>query len=120
MLKQGANVLGSNQPITVKAKFFRGLADPARLSILEALLEGEKSAGEITTKTGLSQSNCSGHLACLKECGLVTSRRDGKFIYYQLADSEVGILLRTAEGVLARVAENIYSCTRYDEPKSKI
>lgn len=110
-------MLETRQAVSLKAKCFRGFADPARLSILETLLEGEKSVGEIIEKTGLSQSNCSGHLACLKECGLVTCRRDGRFIYYQLADPEISHLLRTAEAVLSRVAEMVYACTRYGEPK---
>lgn len=110
-------MLEVRQATSLKAKFFRGFADPARLSILEALLDGERSVGEIVDKTGLSQSNCSGHLACLKECGLVTCRRDGRFIYYQLADPEVSHLLLTAETVLSRVAERVYACTRYGEPK---
>lgn len=109
-------MLETRQAVSLKAKLFRGFADPARLSILETLLEGEKSVREIMGKTGLSQSNCSGHLACLKECGLVTCRRDGRFIYYQLADPEVSLLLRAAEEVLSRVAERVYACTRYGEP----
>ncbi len=112
-------MLGTDQSTALKAKFFRGLADPARLSILEALLKGEKNVGQIISKTGLSQSNCSGHLTCLKECGLVSCRRDGKFIYYQLADQKVAVLLKMGEEVLSEVAEKIYSCTRYGEPKSR-
>lgn len=110
-------MLELRQRVFLKAKFFRGLADPARLMILESLLDEERSVGEIVERTGLSQSNCSGHLACLKECGLVTCRRDGRFIYYQLADPEVSVLLRTAEEVLSRVPERVYGCTRYGEPK---
>ncbi|MCL5073900.1 MAG: metalloregulator ArsR/SmtB family transcription factor [Actinobacteria bacterium] len=112
-------MFGTHQSIALKAKFFRGLSDAARLSILEALLEGEKSVSEIITKSGLSQSNCSGHLTCLKECGLVICRRDGRFIYYQLADQEVAVLLKNAEEILSRVAEKVYMCTRYDELQSQ-
>lgn len=111
-------MLGTHQATALKAKFFRGLADPARLNILETLLDGEKSVGEIMAKTGLSQSNCSGHLTCLKECGLVSCRRDGRFIYYHLADQQISLLLRTAEEVLSRVAEKVYTCTRYGETES--
>ncbi len=110
-------MLGIREAISLKAKFFRGLGDPTRLSILEALLEGEKNVSEIIAKTSLSQSNCSGHLSCLKECGLVTCRRDGHFIYYRLAAPEVSLLLRMAQDVLSRVAEKVYNCTRYGEPK---
>ena len=59
---------------SLKAKIFRGLADPSRLAILEALRSGEKRISEIVTLTGLSQPNVSGHLTCLKDCGLLVSR----------------------------------------------
>jgi DNA-binding transcriptional ArsR family regulator len=63
--------------------------------------------------TGLSQPNASGHLACLKDCGLVIGRQEGRFAYYALADPRVAETLRAAEGILAGVAERVYACTRY-------
>jgi ArsR family transcriptional regulator, cadmium/lead-responsive transcriptional repressor len=108
-------MLETGELSSLKAKLFRGLGDPARLAILETLVDGEKSVGEIIAKTSLCQSNCSGHLTCLKECGLVACRRDGRFIYYRLADPEVSILLTKAAEVLSRVGEKIYACTRYCE-----
>lgn len=101
--------------LSLKAKLCRGLADASRLAILEALRSGEKSVTEIIELTGLSQPNTSGHLACLKECGLVMSRQEGRFVHYALADPRVDDVLRTIEGILARVGENIYACTRYDD-----
>lgn len=101
--------------LSVKAQFFRGLADTSRLAILEALRPGEKTVSELVVSTGLSQPNASGHLACLRECGLVTSRQMGRFVYYSLADPRIDVLLRGAEAVLADVAEQLYACTRYKE-----
>ena len=69
------------QKLSLKAKFFRGLGDSTRLSILEILREGEKITSEIVKRTGQSQSNISNHLACLLDCGLVTNRRVGKILY---------------------------------------
>lgn len=100
--------------LTLKAKLFRGLADPSRLAILEALREGEKTVSDIVDETGLSQPNASGHLACLRDCGLVASRQEGRYVYYQLADARVDDALRAAEGILAGVAERVYACTRYE------
>jgi DNA-binding transcriptional ArsR family regulator len=98
----------------LKAKLFRGLADPSRLAILEALRGGERTVSEIVTATGLSQPNASGHLACLRDCGLVTSRQGGRFVFYALADDRIGDVLRGAEDILGRVAERVYACTRYE------
>lgn len=100
--------------LTLKAKLFRGLADPSRLAILDVLRSGEKTVSELVAETGLSQPNASGHLACLRDCGLVASRQEGRYVYYQLADERVDDALRAAEGILAGVAEQVYACTRYE------
>lgn len=98
----------------LKAKLFRGLADPTRLSILETLREGPRAVGEIVEVTGLGQSNVSNHLACLKDCGLVASEKQGRFVHYRLSDPRVAELLSLAETLLAEVAQGVYACTRYD------
>lgn len=99
--------------LTAAVCLFRGLADPSRLAILEALRAGERTVSDLVAETGLSQPNASGHLACLRDCGLVVSRQEGRYVYYALADPRVEDLLRGAEDVLARVAEHVYVCTRY-------
>ncbi len=99
--------------LTLKAKLFRGLADPSRLAILEALRGGEKTVSELVEETTLSQPNASGHLACLKDCGLVVSRQDRRYVYYSLADPQVEVMLRGAEDILSGVADRVYACTRY-------
>ena len=98
----------------LKAKFFRGFADPSRLAVLEALRDGPKNVSELVAATGLSQPNVSGHLACLKDCGLVRSEPQGRYVYYQLADERVAQLLTQAEVLLADVAAHIYACMNYD------
>jgi DNA-binding transcriptional ArsR family regulator len=102
--------------LALKAKLFRGLADQSRLAILEALADGEHTVGELVAATGLSQPNTSAHLACLRDCGLVTSRQEGRFVHYALADPQVGALLQEADAILARVAAQVYACTRYRVP----
>lgn len=100
--------------LALKAKFFRGLADPSRLALLDALRGGERTVSHLVEITGLSQANASGHLACLRECGLVTSRQEGRFVFYALADPRIEGVLRDAGGILADVAAHVYACTRYD------
>lgn len=99
---------------TLKAKLFRGFADPSRLSILEALRAGSLTVSTLVEATGLSQSNVSNHLSCLRDCGLVVSTQQGRFVSYQLSDPRVHDLLQQADGLLAEVARGVYACTRYD------
>ena len=99
--------------LSLRAKLFRGFADPSRLAILDALRKGPMVVGEIVAATGLSQSNTSNHLACLNDCGLVTREQRGKYAVYALADERVAALLTLADDVLADVAAGFYACTRY-------
>jgi len=101
-------------PITLTAKLFRGLSDPSRLSILEALTHTPLTVSEIVATTGLSQPNVSNHLGCLRECGLVTAHQSGRFVTYRLSDDRVADLLSTAASLLADVAKGVNECTRYN------
>jgi DNA-binding transcriptional ArsR family regulator len=103
--------------VELRAKLFRGLGDPSRLRVLEALRDGPLSAGEIVARTGLSQPNTSMHLGCLAECGLVTWERQGKFVHYAIADKRVAKLLDQAEELLLQVASLIAACPRYRQPE---
>lgn len=110
-----------NHPaLELKAKLFRGFADPSRLALLDALRHGEKTVTELVEATGLSQPNASAHLACLRECGLVLSRQEGRFVYYAIADARTEELLHEAGEILQAVAERIYACIRYDGSKEGI
>ena len=102
--------------LSLKAKLFRGFSDPSRLSILEALRKGPLAVNTLVTVTGLSQSNVSNHLGCLRDCGLVISEQRGRHSIYRLSDVRVGQLLELADVVLAEVARGVYECTRYEEP----
>lgn len=97
----------------LKAKMFRGLADPSRLLIVDVLRSGEKTVSQVVEETGLTQPNASAHLACLQDCGLVVRRQDGRFAYYTLADARMETVLEAVEGMLSLVAEQVYRCTRY-------
>ena len=108
----------SKTKLTLKAKLFRGFSDPSRLGILEALRRGPLNVSEIVAATGLSQSNASNHLGCLRDCGLVVADQEGRYSLYRLSDDRVGQLLELADIVLADVARGVYECTRYEEPKT--
>jgi DNA-binding transcriptional ArsR family regulator len=81
------------------AKFFRALGDPTRLRLLEFLLEAEHTVSECVAKVGLSQGRVSVHLACLADCGYVTSRRAGRNAFYRVADPRVADLVVLAHAL---------------------
>jgi ArsR family transcriptional regulator len=79
----------------------KALAHTHRLHLLEQLAQGERSVEVLADRTGLSIANASQHLQHMLRAGLVANRRDGKFVYYRLADETV-IELLTA---LRKIAE---------------
>ncbi len=93
-------------------KFFKAFCDPSRIKIIQLLLEKERNVTDLIANLGVSQSGVSNHLACLKWCGFVTSRKEGKSIYYQVSDDRVEKILHLASQVIADNAEHIYACTR--------
>lgn len=95
---------------TSTARFFQVLADPTRVRILERLLSGERNVGELVEMLGLHQGRVSSHLACLRWCGFVATRRAGRYVYYALADERVVTLLWLAHGMLAEHADAIGTC----------
>ena len=103
----------STAAIDLQAKLFRGFADHSRLSILEALREGERTVGDLVQSIGLSQPNVSNHLGCLRDCGLVAARQQGRYVYYTLSDPRVGQLLILADELLGEVARGVYECVHY-------
>ena len=71
------------------AEMCKVFSNPIRLEILHLLRYDELSVTELMKKSKLSQANISQHLAIMKVRGVVISRRDGKNIYYQLADPKI-------------------------------
>jgi len=105
--------------LELTAKFFRALGDPTRLKLLEHLLGGEKSVSQLVELVGSPQGRVSNHLACLKQCGLADTRREGKFVYYRIADGAVRRLLELSHGIIASNAENIWACTRVSQHRGR-
>ena len=112
-------ITSTTSSIDLQAKLFRGFADPSRLAILEALREGERTVSDLVQTTRLTQPNVSNHLSCLRDCGLVTVRQQGRFAYYMISDDRVAKLLLMADELLADVAKGVYECTRYDVKDTK-
>jgi DNA-binding transcriptional ArsR family regulator len=102
--------------VELAAKLFRGLADPTRLGLLLALQGGERRVTDLVSELGTSQANVSGHLACLKDCGLVADRAQGRANFYRLARPELAALLRAAEQLLAGVGHDVELCGNYGDP----
>lgn len=97
------------------AKYFRAFGNPTRLQILELLREhGELGVHEIVQRVGSTQPQVSNHLACLRWCGFVATRREHRAIYYRLADDRVDQLLALARSLLADNAEHVAACRVID------
>lgn len=98
------------------AKYFRGMGDPTRVRILQLLADdGELGVSELVTRLGQSQSKVSNHLACLRWCGFVTTRREHPSVYYRVADDRVIELLTLGRGLLADNAEHVAACGQIDK-----
>lgn len=71
---------------------FHALSDPTRLELVALLRRGERCVCELQEVLGAAQSRLSFHLKVLKEAGLVTDRREGRWVYYTLNRDAVGDL----------------------------
>ncbi len=111
----------SEVPSEILARFLHALADPTRLRILEYLSrDGELHVSALVERLGQPQGRVSAHLSCLRTCGFVRVRQDGKFRYYALADHRIPALLALARELARPNAAAIASCTiatRHDPPE---
>ena len=99
--------------LTAAACLFRGLGDPTRLAILGHLALGEHRVVDLTAHLGLAQSTVSAHVACLRGCGLVDVRPEGRASWYSLAARpEVLDLLASAERLLTATGDAVVLCPR--------
>ena len=100
--------------LAVAACLFHGFSDPSRLAILRLLALGEHRVVDLTAHLGLAQSTVSQHLACLRDCGLVTSRPQGRASIFSLAHPEaLTDLLNAAERLLALTGGAVALCPVY-------
>lgn len=96
------------------AALFHSLSDPTRLAILQQLVESEQRVRDLTEMLGLAQSTVSAHLACLRDCGLVASRPQGRASVFSLTvDRELLRLLASAERLLQITGSAVVLCPNY-------
>jgi DNA-binding transcriptional ArsR family regulator len=101
--------------VELLGKYFRGLGDPTRLRILRLLDgEGELSVGALVQRLALPQATVSTHLACLRWCGFVSTRRHQRSVIYRIADPRVSELIAVAEALLEDNAEHVACCETID------
>jgi DNA-binding transcriptional ArsR family regulator len=96
------------------AKYFRVLGDRTRLQILELVRDGERSVGELAALLGQAQPKVSNHLACLRWCGFVETRREHRTIHYRLADERVADVIELGRALLHDNADHVAACRRVD------
>ncbi len=98
-----------------KMKFLSGFSNKIRVQILECIKDDEKTVSQIVNELNGNQSNISQHLACLKGCGLVVSRQEGKYVYYRVRNQLVRDLLTMIDVVLEDVKKDVECCERHIE-----
>jgi DNA-binding transcriptional ArsR family regulator len=96
------------------AKYFRVLGDPIRLRVLDLVAEQERSVGELAELLGQPQPKVSNHLACLRWCGFVSTRREHRKVYYRVADERVQAVIALARELLRGNEEHVTACRRVD------
>jgi DNA-binding transcriptional ArsR family regulator len=94
------------------ARFFRVLGDPTRVRVIQALERGERSVGELVVELGQRQPRVSAHLACLRHCGFVEYRRQGREVIYRLSLGGLSTLLENAAEIMVPLSERLSTCTR--------
>jgi ArsR family transcriptional regulator, cadmium/lead-responsive transcriptional repressor len=99
------------------AALFRSLGDPARLVIVRRLAAGPARVTDLTAVVGLAQSTVSKHLACLRDCGLVTVRAAGRASVYSLAQPALLDVFTAAEAVLAATGNAVALCPNYGQAR---
>lgn len=95
---------GLSRPLyQMKADFFKTLGHPVRIRVLELLSEREYAVSEMLTEIGVEAANLSQQLSILRRAGLVTARREGLSVTYELTSPHVAELLATARTILTGV-----------------
>jgi DNA-binding transcriptional ArsR family regulator len=84
------------------AGYFAMLAEPARLKIMHAICERERTVNQIVDDTGIAQSNVSRHLGFMYRYGVVERRREGNKVYYRVCDETMPELCRAVSASIAR------------------
>ncbi|MCQ6271190.1 metalloregulator ArsR/SmtB family transcription factor [Pseudarthrobacter sp. R1] len=95
------------------AALFHSLSDETRLGMVKRMAGGEIRVGDLAGELGLAQSTVSAHMACLRDCGLVEGRAQGRSVYYSLTRPELMDMLAQAEVLLAATGNAVSLCPNY-------
>ncbi|MFD2728059.1 ArsR/SmtB family transcription factor [Enterococcus camelliae] len=82
-----------NENYTLQLKLLHGFSNRIRYAILMSLKNGEQNVTDLIETVGGSQSSVSQHLACLRDCGLIEKRNEGKYYFYRLTTPKIVQLL---------------------------
>lgn len=100
--------------LSAAACLFHGFSDPSRIAILRHLALGEHRVVDLTAHLGLAQSTVSKHLACLRDCGLVSARPEGRATVYTLNHADALMdLWAAAERLLQETGDAVTLCSNY-------
>ena len=100
--------------LSVAACLFHGFSDPSRLAIVRHLALGDHRVVDLTAHLGLAQSTVSKHLACLRDCGLVESRPQGRASVFRLTQLDATLeVLSAAEKLLDLTGDAVALCPNY-------
>lgn len=89
---------GTVADFAAAAECLKTLAHPVRLRIVQLLLHGRYTVGELAADCGIQDNVGSDHLRLLQRCGFLTSERDGRKVYYQVAEPHLEKLMACIEG----------------------
>lgn len=115
MAMQSATSGRRREQLQPAAALFHSLSDETRLAIVQRLAGGEARVVDLTTELRLAQSTVSAHLACLRDCGLVTGRPEGRQMFYSLSRPELMDMLSAAETLLAATGNAVALCPNYGD-----
>lgn len=110
------STLAQDPAVGAAEALFHSLSDRARLRIVQRLAAGELRVTDLVAELELPQSTVSKHLGCLRECGLVSGRPEGRQVFYSLARPELFELLAVAETLLAATGYAVALCPTYGRP----
>lgn len=112
-MNHGEGCLAGATGLDPAVALFHSLSDGARLAIVHRLACGEARVVDLMAGLGLAQSTVSAHVACLRDCGLVVGRPQGRQVFYSLARPELMDVLASAEALLAATGNAVALCPNY-------
>ncbi len=97
--------------VSAKAGFFKALGDENRIAIVDVLRKkGPTNVGNICSEIGKEQSIVSHHLSCLRSCGLVRTKKEGKYVLYALNGEIISKIIDLTDEHVSGLFESILAC----------